>query len=391
MFDLAVMFASCYSIFTNAYFAVFGLPMKPVEIIGDSIVEAVFWLDMIFSFFEEYLDEETYLIVTDFKSISRHYVRSVFLFDFTACFPIEYLFSARWETGPRVGLAGSNKLRLLRVLKLLRIPRLSQLLNVEKFKELLNTYYGNRLKVAVTQNDNSFHFPTMRNIFMVNAYRICRAVTIILTIAYFLAIAWLILAIDFQSDWQHNWLGCGGHCVDSFNGPNAFYTLPKHDFFRWTDSPDDDERLVLGPAPGSGYHFWATDMSDDQLLIKTLYYALTTLTTIGFGDMSPVSFQEKATGAVVLLLGVAVFSTFMNNLMQQIEHQKEIMASGQYDELTKWISLLTRFNGGKPLAKGLVKKIEYFFEYYWRNNRQAAVSTSSDARLYAELPSSIQE
>lgn len=280
----------------------------------DSAVESIFWLDMIFSFFEEYLDEETFLIVTDFKSISRHYLRSVFIFDFTACFPVEYLFSSRWHTGRQVSLAGSNKLRLLRVLKLLRIPRLTQLLNVEKFKELLNTYYGNRLKAAVAASDNSFHFPTMRNIFMVNVYRIFKAVTIILTIAYFLAIAWLIFSIDFQADWKHNWLSCDGLCIDAFNGPNAFYTLQKHEFFRWTNQLEDEERWITTASMGE--YGWATDVTDAQLLVKTFYYALTTLTTIGFGDMSPVSFQEKAIGAVVLLLGVAVFSYFMNNLMQ---------------------------------------------------------------------------
>jgi len=54
------------------------------------------------------------------------------------------------------------------------------------------------------------------------------------------------------------------------------------------------------------------------------YYAITTLSTIGFGDFSPVSVSEKFLTAAILLFGVVVFSIIMNNLMEILRNFKAI-------------------------------------------------------------------
>ena len=54
------------------------------------------------------------------------------------------------------------------------------------------------------------------------------------------------------------------------------------------------------------------------------YYSLTTLATIGFGDFTPKSVQEKIFGSVVMLFGVVVFSLVMNNLMEILLNFKAI-------------------------------------------------------------------
>ena len=41
-----------------------------------------------------------------------------------------------------------------------------------------------------------------------------------------------------------------------------------------------------------------------------LYFAMTSLTTVGFGDYYPVTNYERLAGAFVLLSGVATFSYF---------------------------------------------------------------------------------
>ena len=47
------------------------------------------------------------------------------------------------------------------------------------------------------------------------------------------------------------------------------------------------------------------------LTILSTYYALTTLTTIGFGDFYPVTEQERIVIAFLFLFGVSIFSYFM--------------------------------------------------------------------------------
>lgn len=67
VFDLIMMITSVYNIFANAQYAAFGAPDSLIEIIVDYFVESLFLFDMIFCFFQEYMDEETYKVVRNFK------------------------------------------------------------------------------------------------------------------------------------------------------------------------------------------------------------------------------------------------------------------------------------------------------------------------------------
>ena len=52
-------------------------------------------------------------------------------------------------------------------------------------------------------------------------------------------------------------------------------------------------------------------MTKDEKLIKVWYYAITTLSTIGFGDLSPSTYYERLIACFILLIGVALFSFVM--------------------------------------------------------------------------------
>lgn len=88
----------------------------------------------------------------------------------------------------------------------------------------------------------------------------------------------------------------------------------------------------------------------------------------------------------VLLIGVAVFSLVMGQFMDILMNYKKLGAVGNGKDLSKWIALLSRFNNGNPINKELIGKIEDFFDYYWNNNRLAAMKTETDLRFMSELP-----
>jgi len=54
------------------------------------------------------------------------------------------------------------------------------------------------------------------------------------------------------------------------------------------------------------------------------------------------------------------------------------------ESLTKWMSLLAHFNGGKPLQKELVRDIEEYFEHYWSHDKRQAVKS-----VVTQLPESV--
>ena len=61
-----------------------------------------------------------------------------------------------------------------------------------------------------------------------------------------------------------------------------------------------------------------------RTLVKITYYALTTLSTIGFGDISPRSTKEKFIWAFVLLWGVTALTIVINKLMDMVIEERNI-------------------------------------------------------------------
>lgn len=43
-----------------------------------------------------------------------------------------------------------------------------------------------------------------------------------------------------------------------------------------------------------------------------MYFMLTTLSTVGYGDYFPSSIMEKIVGIVIQIVGVSIFSVLMN-------------------------------------------------------------------------------
>ena len=50
----------------------------------------------------------------------------------------------------------------------------------------------------------------------------------------------------------------------------------------------------------------------------SIYFAFTSLSTVGFGDYYPVSSLERVVGAFVLLIGVAMFSYILGELINGV-------------------------------------------------------------------------
>lgn len=131
------------------------------------------------------------------------------------------------------------------------------------------------------------------------------------------------------------------------------------------------------------------DNSFDKL-IKVWYYAITTLSTIGYGDYTPVSTSERLIASAILMFGVAVFSFIMGQFIEILINYKSLWKVGHHKDLSQWIALLQRFNNGNPLNKELITKIEDFFDYFWDNNRLSALSGETDLRFMDELPKTVQ-
>lgn len=122
-------------------------------------------------------------------------------------------------------------------------------------------------------------------------------------------------------------------------------------------------------------------------MIMVVYFAFTTLATVGYGDYHPINEVERLIWSFVLLFGVAVFSFIMGNFIEILMSFKIVTAENEESEnLTKWLGLLARFNKGRPLPKEMTRKIENYFDYYWAKDRNYAIKSEEDLRFMQELP-----
>ena len=73
-------------------------------------------------------------------------------------------------------------------------------------------------------------------------------------------------------------------------------------------------------------------------LITICYFALTTLSTVGYGDMYPISNLEKISAVVIMLCGVAFFSFIMGNFIENLKNYDAKMGTpDKSEELQAWL------------------------------------------------------
>ena len=67
-----------------------------------------------------------------------------------------------------------------------------------------------------------------------------------------------------------------------------------------------------------------------------MYYALTTLATVGYGDMYPTSIMEKLTNIFVQLAGVTIFSALMQDFIGVVLSLRGNDMNDKESELDRW-------------------------------------------------------
>lgn len=69
-----------------------------------------------------------------------------------------------------------------------------------------------------------------------------------------------------------------------------------------------------------------------DMLIIISYFALTTLATVGYGDLFAISNLEMISAVIIMLGGVAFFSFIMGNFVEIIKSQQAKMGSPDKSE-----------------------------------------------------------
>lgn len=62
------------------------------------------------------------------------------------------------------------------------------------------------------------------------------------------------------------------------------------------------------------------DMEDGELYLTSFYFTVTTIVTVGYGDITPISMGEKIICIILMIMGVVSFSFTTGSLASIIQN-----------------------------------------------------------------------
>ena len=257
-------------------------------------------------FLLDYKPEDSYVRVRDIFQIAKRYLRTQFIFDFIPMLPF-HLFTDHPQR------------KLFFMIKVIRIQKGRTLFSSNSFMKLVKESFQWRLEKYVLNDrelreDQRFENNQINLILKISyVFQTVKLIVLILTVSYFIGMIWYIF------------------CEITLKQPTP---------------QDEHQGFIL--------EFSLNENTDLQNMIIMMYYAFTTLSTVGFGDFHPRSNSERVFCAFILLVGVAIFSYIMGNFIE-ILHSIQYL-NADFDEgesLSKWFGLIKRFNSSRSISMDL--------------------------------------
>ena len=110
-----------------------------------------------------------------------------------------------------------------------------------------------------------------------------------------------------------------------------------------------------------------------------MYFALTTLSTVGYGDMYPISNIDKILIALLQLIGIIFFSYVLGMFVSILESGSESILDSKLGGsqeiicLQSWLNLLSRFRNDIPVPDKLEERLIDHFNDNWKRDRRPFV------------------
>lgn len=113
---------------------------------------------------------------------------------------------------------------------------------------------------------------------------------------------------------------------------------------------------------------------NEYIAITMMYYAFTSMSTVGFGDYHPRSDAERIVCAFILLFGVTIFSYIMGVFMSILAQYNELHSENEdQDGLSMFFCCIQKLNGGNSLNPDLMERISKHFSYSWEKDKNYAL------------------
>uniref|UniRef100_H3CHK6 Potassium voltage-gated channel, subfamily H (eag-related), member 1b n=1 Tax=Tetraodon nigroviridis TaxID=99883 RepID=H3CHK6_TETNG len=251
--DWVILILTFYTAIMVPYNVSFKIKQNNVTwLVVDSIVDVIFLVDIVLNFHTTFVGPAGE-VISDPKLIRTNYVRTWFIIDLLSCLPYDVI-----NAFENVDEGISSLFSSLKVVRLLRLGRVAR--KLDHYLE-----YG-------------------------------AAVLVLLVCVFGLAA---------------HWLACIWYSIGD-------YEVIDED----TESVRTDSWLfLLAESVGTPYQFnasgsgrWEGGPSKDSLYVTALYFTMTSLTSIGFGNIAPNTDGEKIFAVAMMMIGSLLYATIFGNV-----------------------------------------------------------------------------
>ena len=233
--------------------------------IVDYFTDMLFIVDIFINFLTAYESDDGEIVYHK-KKIAKNYLKGWFWIDFISSFPVQFIFMFFKNTNFNKYTSFNNLIKISKLSKISRLTKLKKLLRVKKITKI-----------------SPFEFKLEKLMNQMNLKQVGRT---------YIKFIFLIFSLVHIS-------GCFWHMISKFDQDNQKY--------QWINY----------------YNYY--DLSTGQKYQGSVYFVLTILLTIGYGNILPNTLYEIMFSIVFMFIGVLVFGytlAYLTNLQQQINDKK---------------------------------------------------------------------
>ena len=115
--------------------------------------------------------------------------------------------------------------------------------------------------------------------------------------------------------------------------------------------------------------------------LDALYWSVTTVTTVGYGDVTPTTALQKLYAIGVMLLGAGVYAFLIGNIASVLNNLHPLRTAHVQQQ-----ERMAAFMHYRALPRPLRERVQAYFDYAWEQN----LVSDEDATL-SELPPALRE
>jgi potassium voltage-gated channel Eag-related subfamily H protein 7 len=257
-YDMIVMIALIYTTLVTPYEVAILKTAYNTRFIVNWVVDSVYIVDMLRSFFTAYEDPKTNSLIRSMHLIVRHYLRSWFIIDFVSIIPFDTLTLVLGES--------FSKMKAIKVIRLLRLLKLAKI-----FRSFA-LYDKYKAKLAIPLN-------------VVSLFQNCVKMVVA---AHWFACVWIMCAT----------MQCDLDCMAE-NAPAGNSDPSVEPPISWLEGLQTSEGAHFGP-----YEIYQAGM----------YWAIATITSVGYGDITASNTIERLVASVCLMLGGLLWASIIGDI-----------------------------------------------------------------------------